>query len=501
MSHNKKYDVIVIGAGLGGLTTAALLSKYKYSVLLLDRHYVTGGYSTAFERKGFEFDASIHWINNIELIKQVLKRLDALDRIEFKPFNPLTRIISPSYEIMLTFDVKDFQNQMQKQFPHEKENIARFVDEAVRFADDINLLTKSTFKYMSYLDFTRFGLMYICNKFPLIKKYSGYTAEQVINSYFRDSKLRTLIHSLGTTPDSSIYPIFCRIGWASEGNYFYPSKGGGNALSQLLTDICNENGTEIKLSTEVEKIIIKDGAACGIMTSDGTVYNGRFIVSNADALLTYNKLIGHENLDIKFVEAINARKKYPSFCMISMGTDYDLKSKGYKGETITYNPCDDIDHLMGNDLSINRKFIHLRSMRDNSLAPEGFNTISVGVRLPYSYKNYWMTGPNRERGAEYYKLKEEVIEQVLDNISNVLPDLKNHVKVRDLATPITYERYTLNSEGSMMGWEESTGGIRRKEPIKNFQRTGHWTFPGGGTPRVLISGMIVSDLIRKYLYI
>ncbi len=95
MRNKPQYETIIIGAGLGGLTTAAMLSQKGYKVLLLERHYKTGGYSTTFERGGFKFDASIHWINNMELIWRVLDKLKATHRIEFKPFNPLARMISP----------------------------------------------------------------------------------------------------------------------------------------------------------------------------------------------------------------------------------------------------------------------------------------------------------------------------------------------------------------------------------------------------------------------
>ncbi len=395
--------------------------------------------------------------------------------------------------------MSDFKEQLFKAFPDEKENIRRFIDESIKFTLELEKIGAITFKKMSLLDFTCFGLSYTANLFPLTKKYKGRTADEVVNSFFKNDILKTFIHSLGTTPGSSVFPIFCRIGWAATNNYYYPAKGGGDALSDLLTTICRENGVEIKLNMIVSKILVNNNVAIGVETSEGEKFTGKCIVSDVDANLTYYQLIGKEYLKSKFIEELDSRQKYPTFCLVSLGTDYDLASKELHGESITYNPSDEINELMGNDLTKNRKFIHLRSMRDPTLAPPGCHTISVGVRLPFSYENYWKTGPNLDRGVEYQYLKAEVCESIIDNISNVFSGLRNHIKVKDIATPITYQRYTLNSEGSMMGWEESTKGIARKEPLKKFYRVGHWSFPGGGTPRVLISGLIVSEIINSQL--
>lgn len=494
-----KYDVLIVGAGLGSLTLAALLSNKGYKVGVFEKEPVTGGCSTTFVREKFEFDASIHWINNMELIQTILKRLNAEDKIEFKHFNPLSRIITPSSEIMLSYDIPKFEEELIQLYPKEKDNIHRFFMEALQFGRDINKLIVHTFKYMRIPDYLKFGIKYISNQFPMIKKYKHATSSEVVSSFFHDNGLKTLIHSLGTNPDSSVYPIFSRIAWANEQNYYYPAKGGGGALPKLLTEISKKNGVDFFMNTEVEKIFVENNKATGICVKGEKEYKGEYVVSGIDALYTYENLIGEENLKDGFLAQLKKKDKYPSFCMLSMGTDYDLNAKGYQGETITYNPSDDLRELMSDDLSKNRKFIHLRSMRDPSLAPEGLNTVSVGFRLPYEYKNYWMTGTERERGEEYYQLKEKVSQEVLENVEQVMPGLMEHIKVKDLATPITYERYTYNSSGSMMGWEESTGGIRRKEPIGNFQRVGHWSFPGGGTPRAMVSGMIVADLIERKL--
>lgn len=204
----EKYDIVIIGGGLGGLTVAAYLAKYGRKVLILEKNHECGGCCVSFKRKDYTFDASIHWLNNIEIINEILSDLGFIEKVELKPFNPMTKIVTPLDEFLLSFEIMKFKKQLKERFPNEKNNIERFFDEAVAFGEDMKKLLKSSFKYMRPMDYIKFGLNYVTNKLPLIRKYSGLTAEKVINSFFGNKTLKSIIHSLGTEPEGSIYPIF-----------------------------------------------------------------------------------------------------------------------------------------------------------------------------------------------------------------------------------------------------------------------------------------------------
>lgn len=490
------YDDIIIGGGLGGLTVASFLSKARRKVLLIEKNPNCGGCIVEYKRKDFKFDSSTHWINNAKMIKGFLSELDAEDYVEFKKFDPMMKIITNNDKYLLTFDVEKFKNKLIENFPDDKENILLFFSDAKAFGDDMELLMSSSFKYMRAKDFVKFGMNYVTNKLSYIRKYSGKKACDVIEPMFKSKELKNILYSLGTVPNCSIYPVLCKIAWAYSQNYYYITKENGkDNLSEALEKISINNGTQIINNSEVIKIIVNDKKAVGVECKDGTVYKGRNIISDIDANTTYFKLIGEKYFSEKFINTMKSKKIYPSYCRISLGVDYDFSKMGYNGETVTLLPSDDMDELFGYDLKYNRKSLYFRSLHDKSYAPENLSTLEIGFRLPYNYMNYWKTDSNRNRTEQYYDLKKEVVEEVLNSVSKIFPDIRDHILLTDLITPITYERYTGNKEGSMMGWEEGKGGILRKEPLKNLYRVGHWSFPGGGIPRVMASGKIVSDII------
>ena len=116
--------------------------------------------------------------------------------------------------------------------------------------------------------------------------------------------------------------------------------------------------------------------------------------------------------------------------------------------------------------------------------------------------NNWHTEDSK-RGEEYRKLKEQVADQLIASAEKVIPELSEHIVYKDVATPLTYEQYTLNYQGSIMGWLSTPENMAwickwgQRTPIENLYQAGHWTFPGGGIPTVIFSGKTATELILK----
>ena len=200
-----KYDDIIIGGGLGGLVATAFLSKAKRKVLLIEKNANCGGCIVEYKRKGFKFDSSTHWINNVKMIKRFLAELNAEEYVEFKKFDPMMNIITTNGQYLLSFDVEDFKEKLINKFEDDKDNIILFFEEAKKFGDEMELLMNSSFKYIKLMDFVKFGMNYVTNKMPVIRKYSGKKACDVIESMFKSKELKNILYSLGTVPDRSIY--------------------------------------------------------------------------------------------------------------------------------------------------------------------------------------------------------------------------------------------------------------------------------------------------------
>jgi prolycopene isomerase len=321
------------------------------------------------------------------------------------------------------------------------------------------------------------------------------TNEEIIDPLFRDQKLKKILYRL--MPPK--YSLSNQIGMVSKGDYRYPKKGTSQALSNLLAETYQANGGDLSLNMMVNKILIENGVARGVELANEEQIKASYVISNGDARLTFLKLVGKEWLGEEFVKELK-REVCASLFLVSLGVNMDLKEK-FGGEMIHYIP--DLDELETSDPSKCPIEIIIYSNRDPSLAPPGKSTVAIAAGIPHDYMNNWNT-ENGERGEAYRKLKEEVADQLIKTAGNVIPGLSEHIVCKDIATPLTYERYTLNSKGSMMGWDPTPENMskmfktrKQDTPIKNLYQVGHWTFPGGGAPTVMISGKNCAKQILK----
>ncbi len=278
--------------------------------------------------------------------------------------------------------------------------------------------------------------------------------------------------------DAEILPILARIGWAIDKNYYYIKEGNNNRLADAFAYAVTKHGGSIFYDNSIEKILVKDNRAIGVIDSKGRAFYGQNIISNIDALTTYFKLVGKENLTNKFVKSLEKRKPYSSSFAVNLGVDMDLAKLGFSGESITFLPSNKIEDISGYDPDKCKITIQFRSLRDKTLAPSGKNTVMITARLPYDYQNIWTTGGTGIRGQSYYDLKNKIADRLIASAEKLIPGLSQNILVKDIATPLTFERFTGNNRGAIMGWQEMNISLP-KLPVACLYQVGHWNFPGG----------------------
>jgi all-trans-retinol 13,14-reductase len=493
----EKYDVVVIGAGIGGLTCGAFLAKEGLSILVAEQHTKPGGYCTSFQCKGFTFDAGIEFIVGAEkdgMLANTLEELGLKDEIEFIELVPPTRIVGKDYDVPFT-SLERLAGELKKMFPKESPNIDAFVLDCRSVTSQLMALPAP-----DLLDSKgKMGLMIkFLFKSPQLRKYGGKSFRQALLESFKDPKL---IAILGSVPDHS--PT-----WAASSQmlvmgfpaFQYP-KGGIQALTDVLKSGMVRYGGELALKTMVTGISIEGGRATGVKLSNGGVISSRCVVSNADGRQTFLKLIGEQHLSPKFVRELKETQLGTSFFLVSLGVDMDLRAMGFNGTTIVYNRSDNIDEIYGGDPEKCSLWIMMHSLREPSQAPEGRATIQIIAPFPYNYMGYWKRKTDGTRGKEYESFKEEVANKLIDTAERIVPGLSEHIVCKDIATPLTFERYSLNSEGAGHGWFPAPGAKLRSQvtPIKNLYQAGHWTFPGFGIFAVAVSGRNAAKLVLKDL--
>ncbi|WP_347274278.1 NAD(P)/FAD-dependent oxidoreductase [Candidatus Kuenenia sp.] len=462
------YDVIVIGAGIAGLICAAFLAKSGKKVLLIEQHFIPGGYCTSFKRKGFLFDAAVHHIGGCgkwSVVGRCFKML-GID-MDFYHLDPMDNLIFPTFSIEIPADLDEYLLRLQKRYPHEKDNIKGFFQDFIK-------LYRATFHN---------------EKSQVIEKYKDMTYGMMLDHFFDDSELKMVLSGqwgyVGLAPSkaSAIAMSQMMINYLKDGAFF--PKGGTQEFANAIFRKFIDFGGHVMLSSKVKKILKKGLSVSGVKLNDDKEIHSSVVVSNIDARQTFYHLLSDKNdVDAMYLKKIEGMKESCSFFLLYLGV----------GEGIDLNTLKRGFYLSGSTFdSIDSEWMYISvpTRICQTLAPQNKQIISLVVyKKEEFYKNV----------TDWELLKQNLVSNTLERLESYLPDIKKHIEVIEMATPKTLERYTLNTNGAAYGWAVSVDQIWEQRlspatPISGLYLAGHWTRPGPGICAVVSSGWGVANLI------
>ncbi|HEY5532951.1 MAG TPA: NAD(P)/FAD-dependent oxidoreductase [Candidatus Anoxymicrobiaceae bacterium] len=495
------YDVIVIGAGLGGLTSGAISAARGRKVLVLEQSDLVGGCCSTFEKEGYHFDigASI-----VEVVGSLEKAFDLLGTSMEKELN--LSPCDPIYDYIL-------KDGTRFQFPISSEGTAEVIKKvapedaaawpafASYMKEFLELATDSVLgsPMVTMRDFAGLFL-----KYPALLKYrelftSSY--EDVIKKWFKTSAMQqTAAYQsfyLGLPPELC-GGVYAMLGYTEHEGSYYPQ--GGMIEIPLAYKRCGEKyGMEVRTGQRVDRVIVRNRTAEGVILSDGTAITAPVVISNINAMTLYLKLIGEENLPWLARVGIKSYEPSMSVPMIFLGVDYEPELHAH--HALISRPLEDMDDYWWNIYKKNKlpddmfSLICWPTESDPSLAPKGHHVVNL-IMTP---------GPYRLEGTTWDREKEAYIEKSIDFVTrHAMPGLKDHVKVVEMCTPVDYERRLLNPEGAIYGLQQETTASMvfrpsaKSKSIKGLYLSGASTHPGGGVPSVVSSGIIAADLVQEY---
>ncbi len=459
---NNKYDVTIIGSGIGGLMCGAKLAKKGVKVLIIEKHIRPGGCVTSCRKNGFNFDYGAHIFGSCNKNGILRYYLDELKiDIDFIRINPTERFIFPDQVIEVPQDIDKYAALLKSSYSLEAENIDPFFKEVVKIARSFS-------------------------SDKLLAKYSGMTFEDLLKKYFKDEKLMSVLSAefryMGSTPKVLAATSMClmMVSYLRDGAY-YP-RGGSQVFSNALADRFKQYGGTLLLGSEVTDILIKNKKIYGVKTADKNVYLSDAVVSNGDAIRTMTQLVDSHEIGSTYLKKLKNLRIGPSFFMIFLGVK---DSPVLKDKSGWYHFSYGLDLEPAQSL-----YIFMPSFLDDSLAPKGRHVLDVAMPFPYAYGDI----------TDWDLCKNEMRNRVMNIVNMIIPGVSNLIEFEESATPKTIQRYTYNSHGSICGWamdsdQVQAGRLAYETPVESLYLTGQWTNPGCGVVSAATSGWIIADRI------
>ena len=506
----EKYDTIVIGSGIGGLTAAAFLSKEGQKVLVLERHYTAGGFTHIFKRNGYEWDAGIHYVGEVQRPNSVIRRMfDYISdgKLQWADMGRVyDRIIIGKKEYEFVKGVENFKEKLIGYFPEEKNAINQYVD--LVFA-----VVKSMGSYYSSKVLPPSLARLLGGK--MRKKYLEFaskTTDEVLRSITQNETLIKVLTGqygdYGLPPKQSSFAMHATVVRHYFNGGSFPV-GGSSQIVQTIDPVIEKACGMILINAEVDKILIEKNKAIGVQMKDGRKFHAKNVVSSTGIFNTYEKLIPSAVLKKhkmqKQLQKVNPSVAHACLYIGLKGSPEALQLP--KNNLWIYPEKGDHDSIVANYLKDPQApfpvvYISFPAAKDPSWSDRypDRSTIDIITLLPFDLVKQWEGTQWMKRGKDYKQLKAEMSDRLLEILYQQLPNLKGKVDHQELSTPLTTQNFVNYKEGEIYGIDHTPERFKQKfleprTPIKNFYLTGQ-DIVSAGLGGAMFSGVITASAMQ-----
>ncbi|MGQ0552659.1 MAG: phytoene desaturase family protein [Planctomycetota bacterium] len=459
-------EVVVIGAGLGGLVAAALLARAGRSVLVVERHSVAGGSATIFARRGYEFDVGLHYIGGCQPGGPLRRLLDAAgaEDVRFVPLDPdgYDHYLFPDLSLRVPVGLEAWRARLLEHFPSEQRGLDRYfallrqLQRALRVFHDGPALARAILRS------------------PTLLRWSRASLADFLAACTGDARLRAVLAAqhVGYALPPSRASVLVGAGIALhylEGAY-YP-RGGGQVLADALVRSIERHGGEVLLRTSVTRIAVearRRTAVSGVELEDARGVRRflpvRQVLCNGDLKHALTALLPPEALSGRTLRRTQNYEMAPALAVLSLGVARDLRAEGQPRANLWIAPSWEAETeyaaaAAGRFPERAAAFLTIASVKDPEhlgLAPPGHSNLQIMSVTPSAPAAWGVSAAQLADGSyrrepAYRAAKERCTEQLLDTAERALPGLRGHVVLRELASPLTQVRYTASSGGTAYG--------------------------------------------------
>jgi all-trans-retinol 13,14-reductase len=474
-----KYDIIVIGAGLGGLTAGAKLAKEGKKVLVIEQHDQPGGYATTFKRGDFILEVGLHEMYGPapgDMKTKIFQDLDVFSHVEFIPLPEFYRFTNGRFDVTIPHDPAVAAERLSALFPGETAGIKAYFDQILQ---------------------------------PKKKVFEGQDRSlgEFLDSVIANDDLKLiLLGNLGYFNDDP-YSLSLSYYSISQGSYFSGGasfiKGGSQKLSDTLAGFIRDHGGEVLLNHVVTSVKTEGRNVSGVLFKGRSAGGSVITEAFADEVIANNSMAGVADLlpqehGSELKNAMHDQVPGASLLTLYLGFKKPVKELGYHYySTFIYDPS---VKSQKDILSNNREDFSLRNFTfvdygqvDSGLAPAGK---SVGTICCIDYLKDW-EGLERK---DYLAKKERVASALIERLDRLIPGAADAIEYHEVGTPYTCKRYTLNPEGAVYGFAQtpSRKAIDTSKLPANLHFASAWGKTGGGFSGAIYGGYLCAmGILRK----
>ena len=497
-----KYDAIVIGSGMGGLTTAALLSELGWKVCVLEQHYTAGGYTHSYERHGYEWDVGVHYIGDVGTRTRTRRMFDFLSggKLEWAPMDAeYDRFYVGDKVFNAVAGKQEFRDNLVAQFPQEERAIDRYMKLLKEVGGGLN--THSLGRVLKPWQ-QSVAAPLLKWRTPAIMYRNTY---EVLSELSDDQDLIAVLcgqwGDMGLPPKQSAFMMHAMIARHYLYGGFYPVGGSWRIAESIIPKI-QQTGGEVFTYARVKQILLEDGRICGVEMEDGHRIDCACVVSSAGANNTFNHLLpvaaaqqhGYDKL---------MRNVKPSFGHLGVyvGLKETAEQLGLPKTNFWIYPHNDFDaavdqFVQDRNAPFPLVYISFPSAKDPDYLNRhpGTATIEIVAPAPFEWFEQWQGSTWGKRGEDYDSFKEELGERLMQHLYDKLPQLKGNVDYWEVSTPLSTEWFAGYRRGELYGLDHTSQRLQQRWLGPRTRIPGLW-LTGQDVLTCGVSGAMMAGLL------
>lgn len=479
------YDAIVIGSGLGAMTFGAVMAKRGKKVLLLEKHYVAGGFTHVFKRKEYEWDVGIHYVGDVHkdfTFMSIMFDYITDHRLKWQEMDEVyDRVVLGENVYDFKSGKENFIEMLYERFPGHEAEVDKYI-ETVYKASSKNKRFFQEKAYPSLL--STIAGPFIRNGYY---EFSDRTTKEVLDEISDNDELKAVIAGQygdhGMPPGESSFVIQSLVNKHYWKGGAFPV-GGCQRIAETIIPVIEKAGGAVAVRAGVEKIIVENGKATGVLMEDGTTLEAPMIVSGAGYLNTMGRLLEPSVQTAIGYKPENGVPPSTSHVCLYIGLKENLRELGIGNTNYWVYPHNDHDRGVKEYLEDPEKpfpvtYISFPSLKDPEWEERypGKSTIEMITLAPYKWFEKWEDERWKHRGEEYESYKEYFSQRLLKELYKQFPQLEGKIDYYELSTPLSTKHFCNYEHGEIYGLEHPPKRfrmteLRPKTPIKNLYLTG-----------------------------